>query len=75
MSITLAADDLCLTQPAVSRQIRALEERLGTRLFVRGYREIHFTAAGQALFAVTDSMMTGLQETLGAIMPPQRGHA
>ncbi|HCK80675.1 MAG TPA: LysR family transcriptional regulator, partial [Candidatus Competibacteraceae bacterium] len=29
MSITQAADDLCLTQSAVSRQIKALEEALG----------------------------------------------
>ena len=31
MSITLAADDLCITQSAVSRQIRALEDLLGSR--------------------------------------------
>lgn len=33
MSITLAADDLCLTQSAVSRQVRALEAMLGVKLF------------------------------------------
>jgi len=70
MSITLAAEDLCLTQPAVSRQIKVLEDRLETRLFVRGYRAIHFTPAGQALFAVADSTLTGLQEALGALVPP-----
>ena len=32
MSITQAADDLCLTQSAVSRQIKALEEALGVKL-------------------------------------------
>jgi LysR family transcriptional regulator, glycine cleavage system transcriptional activator len=37
MSITLAAEDLFLTQSAVSRQIIALEEALGVRLLNRGY--------------------------------------
>ncbi len=73
MSITLAAHDLCLTQPAVSRQIKALEDRLGTPLFVRSYRELRFTPSGQALFAVADSLMTRLQEALAVLMSP-RGH-
>ncbi len=34
-SFTLAADEMCLTQSAVSRQIRALEDQLGLRLFRR----------------------------------------
>ena len=38
MSITLAAQDLCLTQSAVSRQIHALESRLGVKLLVRAAR-------------------------------------
>ena len=43
MSITLAAQDLCLTQSAVSRQVLALEDMLGVRLLVRGHRAIAFT--------------------------------
>ena len=35
MSITMAAQDLFLTQSAVSRQIRALETALGTKLICR----------------------------------------
>lgn len=50
MSITLAADDLCLTQSAVSRQIQALEEYLRTPLLVRKHRSIALTDAGTALF-------------------------
>ncbi|WP_020653830.1 LysR substrate-binding domain-containing protein [Massilia niastensis] len=49
-SITAAAQDLCLTQSAVSRQIQSLEERLGTPLFVRGNRAIVLTEAGQQLY-------------------------
>src|SRR5579863_1336518 len=46
MSMTLAAEDLFLTQSAVSRQIIALETALGARLINRGYRSISFTAEG-----------------------------
>ena len=38
MSITLAAQDLHVTQSAVSRQIRALEAHLGVPLLLRGFR-------------------------------------
>ena len=37
MSITQAAEDLCLTQSAVSRQIRSLEEALGLKLLAVSY--------------------------------------
>ena len=38
-SMTAAADKLFLTQPAVSQQIRNLEEELGVDLLVRGVRQ------------------------------------
>lgn len=44
-----AAQRLALAQPAVSLQIRALEERLGVRLFDRRGREVTLTAAGDVL--------------------------
>lgn len=50
MSITLAANDLCLTQSAVSRQIQSLEEHLGTKLLIRRHRAIDLTDAGKELF-------------------------
>lgn len=53
-SFTGAADELCLTQSAVSRQIKALEEHLGTPLFRRRHRAIDLTIEGRKLFgAVT----------------------
>jgi LysR family glycine cleavage system transcriptional activator len=48
-SFTRAADDLGLTQSAVSHQIRLLEERLGTPLFQRGPRGVTLTETGAAL--------------------------
>jgi DNA-binding transcriptional LysR family regulator len=50
MSITLAADDLRITQSAVSRQIHTLEDLLGVKLLTRGHRSIAFTAEGDRLF-------------------------
>jgi DNA-binding transcriptional LysR family regulator len=65
MSITLAAHDLCLTQSAVSRQVNALEERLGVKLLVRGYRSIAFTPEGERLFRSADGALQQLQDVAG----------
>ncbi len=67
MSITLAADDLCLTQSAVSRQIRTLETRLGTKLLQRGHRSIAFTPEGAQLFRSANQALQQLQDALGAV--------
>lgn len=67
MSITLAAQDLCLTQSAVSRQVNALEEHLGVKLLVRGHRSISFTSEGARLFRSADSAVQQLQDVLGEI--------
>src|SRR5689334_15456621 len=67
MSITLAAQDLCLTQSAVSRQIIALEEALGIKLLNRGYRSISFTPEGEHLFRVADSAIQQLQDAFNVL--------
>ncbi len=46
-SITKAADSLCLTQPAVTMQIRQLEEYLGEPVIEKIGRQIHLTSAGK----------------------------
>ncbi len=48
--MTGAADKLYLTQPAVSQQIRNLEEDLGVELLVRGVRQIKPTLQGELLY-------------------------
>lgn len=58
-SFTAAADELCLTQSAVSRQIKALEENLGRSLFHRKHRAIELTPDGHRLF---DAVTRGLDE-------------
>lgn len=50
LSFTAAAEDLFVTQAAVSHQIRALEEFLGVALFVRHNRRLTLTDAGQRYF-------------------------
>jgi DNA-binding transcriptional LysR family regulator len=67
MSITLAADDLCVTQSAVSRQVRTLEELLGVKLLVRGHRSVSVTGEGERLFRDADEAIRRLQEVIGAI--------
>ncbi|WP_114973084.1 LysR substrate-binding domain-containing protein [Rhodoferax ferrireducens] len=62
MSITLAANDLCLTQSAVSRQIQSLEEHLGTPLLIRKHRAIALTEAGEELFHLASPWLDRLAE-------------
>lgn len=47
-SFTRAASELSLTQSAVSKQVKLLEEQLGCRLFLRNTRAVELTASGRA---------------------------
>ncbi|SOY60644.1 LysR substrate-binding domain-containing protein [Cupriavidus taiwanensis] len=67
MSITQAADDLCLTQSAVSRQVHALEAQLKVQLFVRKHRGVAFTAEGERLFRSADSALQQLQDVVAEV--------
>jgi LysR family glycine cleavage system transcriptional activator len=67
MSVTLAAEDLCLTQSAVSRQIHALEEVLRVKLLTRGHRSIGLTPEGEKLFRVADLALQHVQDVCGAL--------
>lgn len=54
MSFTTAAHELCVSQAAVSRQVKRLEEQLGCQVFHRTQRQIELTKDGHKLFqAVT----------------------
>lgn len=54
----LAAARLCITQPALSKQIQALETQLNTRLFERGRQGALLTASGEALFHRARELLT-----------------
>ena len=60
-SLTHAGDTLHLSQSAVSRQIRALEESLNTTLFHRHARGLILTEQGELLFDATKSMNRRLE--------------
>ena len=49
-SLTAAAQELSVSQPAVSQAIKHLEQALETRLFMRASRGIRLTSEGQVLF-------------------------
>lgn len=72
MSITLAALDLHVTQSAVSRQIRTLENHLGTPLLVRGFRSVSFTAEGAQLFRMADPWLTQLGDFTEQLRAPEQ---
>jgi len=60
-SLTHAGDNIHLSQSAVSRQIRALEESLNTILFHRHARGLILTEPGELLFDATKSMSKRLE--------------
>lgn len=53
---TRAAEQLCLSQPAVSDQVRKLEEQFGVLLFHRGKRAVRLSELGERLFGVTQRL-------------------
>lgn len=61
LSFTKAADELFITQSAVSRQIKALEDHLGIRLFERRPRALALTESGQALQRISADVLERLQ--------------
>lgn len=66
-SFTAAAIELGTTQPAVSQQIKRLEEQLAIRLFDRIYRGIELTDAGQVLFNHVQAGLQSMDSGLVAI--------
>jgi DNA-binding transcriptional LysR family regulator len=74
LSFTKAADTLHMTQPAVTFQIRQLEEHFNTRLFDRTHNRISLTDAGNRVFEYADrifelyaEMENGVREITGEI--------
>lgn len=62
LSFTRAAEELYLTQPAVSMQIKQFEDTIGLPLFERLGRKIYLTRAGEELYRVSRSISLQLQE-------------
>jgi len=67
LSFSAAAEELHLTQPAVSRQIKGLEEELGAPLFQRATRKVELTAAGHTLLRATEPLLARLDASVRQI--------
>ena len=75
-TMTAAAESLFITQPTLSMRIRALEERVGTPLFLRGkgQRRITLTAAGQKFLTLAQRWQQLLAETESLAELEQRAY-
>lgn len=71
-SFTAAAVELGTTQPAISQQIKRLEDQLGARLFDRIYRGIVLTEAGTILFEQVQLGLQNIDAGLHAISAQQQ---
>ena len=49
-SLTAAAQELCISQPAVSQAVRQLEKEAGTKLFFRTSKGVQLTREGELLY-------------------------
>ena len=66
-SFSAAAEELHLTQPAISRQIKGLEDELGAPLFNRGTRRVELTNAGTLLLRSVLPLLQRLDSTVRQI--------
>src|SRR5581483_10727999 len=75
-SFRRAAEVLYITQPAVTQQIKALEEELGSRLFDRNGGKVRLTAAGEVLLrraGEAESILSRAIEEIGTLEGDVRG--
>jgi len=74
LSFTAAAEELFVTQSAVSRQIKTIEDRIGVPLFVRRNRGLQLTEAGETLYSTVSGALSQLSaaiERLRAVQLPR----
>lgn len=71
LNLTRAADELCVTQAAVSQHIRNLEERLGKPLFRRLPRGLALTDEGHALWPAVAESFARIEHSLQQVAEPR----
>jgi LysR family transcriptional regulator, glycine cleavage system transcriptional activator len=74
-SFRLAAEELCISQSAVSYHVKTLEDATGARLFERRPRGIEFTPAGQAYWRSVADALRRLRRATAALQPAPGAHA
>ena len=72
LSFTLAADELFVTQAAISQRIKQLEEQLGFKLFIRHTRRLSLTDEGKQLAPVVTQSINAISQTIDAVHADQR---
>ncbi|KPF45381.1 LysR family transcriptional regulator [beta proteobacterium AAP121] len=71
LSFRAAAEELHLTQPAISRQIRSLEDELGATLFLRGTRHVELTGPGAQLLQSVAPLLAQMDRSVRQIRHTQ----
>lgn len=66
-SYTRAAEEVFLTQPAVSRQMRQLEETLGVRLFEQIGKSLQLTDAGETLSVEAEKLLGAMERSVEVV--------
>lgn len=66
-SFTLAAEELNVTQSAVSKQVATLEDHMGRQLFRREHKTLHLTDAGRMCARAVRQALTGLEHNLSLL--------
>lgn len=75
LSFTRTAEEMHVTQGAVSQQIKGLEEQLGVRLFRRLHRGLELTPEGERLHRVAAKALRELEAEIQAILPGAAANA
>ena len=67
LSFTKAAEELRLTQPAISRRIASIEDLLGVNVFKRNHNKLELTPQGQAILAAVELGLGHLNRVISQI--------
>lgn len=73
LNITKAAEKLCMSQPPLSSQMKALEEELDTTLFIRGKRHLQLTESGKLLYRHAKEILSLVNKTSEEIRAMKKG--
>lgn len=68
LSFTRAAEELFLTQSAVSKQIKGLEDQLGRAMFMRGNRGLQLTPMGESFFRDISPLLASMERATEKVM-------
>ncbi|MFS2036299.1 LysR substrate-binding domain-containing protein [Polaromonas sp. CT11-55] len=72
LSFTAAAEELCITQSAVSKQVKSLEDALGAPLFLRGGKGLSLTPQGRELYEAARASLSQLASAVDRLLAVDR---